>query len=522
MPGKKYDDEELIQHLLQGGSCYSFAKERGLAARAVRKRRERLEAKGVDLSKPIASGTEATPDERRKWLRGKRFVITSAQNNTHVSKPFLESLKQYCKSNSAQLIVSTFTYNKNGFQKSEKDSDGIWYDPSIRDYINNDAAFITDGLSYCGELNILPTAVNPLSGLDNYTNTASAIIPHAKMELKSVATPKQMDARLLYTTGAVTKRNYIQKKEGQKAEHHHSLGACVVEVDKDGDWFVRHIEYDKRKEGFYDLECWYSPDGVEHVRGVEAINFGDIHAAKITPEVSLSMWGSPNSPMEALKPKYVFLHDVHDQMARNHHNVKDPHFLYEMHVKGTESVQDEVKKSAQVIEQFRRPWCEVVVVESNHDLALMRYLKEQDYRKDPVNAIFFLELQLAAYEHVRDFKPFNVFEHACKLYGMDTGGVTFLREDDTFVVAGIENAAHGHLGNNGSRGTINAYVTTGVKYNIGHSHSAGRKNGVCQSGVCVIEQGYNKGNGSHSVSHIVTYENGKRTHITMRGAKWRG
>jgi hypothetical protein len=192
-----------------------------------------------------------------------------------------------------------------------------------------------------------------------------------------------------------------------------------------------------------------------------------------------------------------------------------------MHVKGTESVQDEVKKSAQVIEQFRRPWCEVVVVESNHDLALMRYLKEQDYRKDPVNAIFFLELQLAAYKAVRDSVSFSVFEHACKMNGYCEEGVTFLREDDTFVVSGVENAAHGHLGNNGARGSMNAYVVTGVKHNIGHSHSAGRKDGVCQSGVCVIEQGYNKGNGSHSVTHIITYENGKRTHITMRGDKWK-
>ena len=80
-----------------------------------------------------------------------------------------------------------------------------------------------------------------MSGLYNYTGDQSAIIPHAKLELESVPTHKEDETKLMYTTGAVTMRNYIQQKAGQKAEWHHAYSALVVEVDDDGDWFVRQI-----------------------------------------------------------------------------------------------------------------------------------------------------------------------------------------------------------------------------------------------------------------------------------------
>ena len=185
-----------------GWSNRRIAEHYSMNVRSVERMRKRLKDRGVDLSQPIAEGTEANPDERREKLKGKRFFITSAQNNTHVSKPFLDSIHQYCKAHGAQLIVSTFTYNKNGYQNLTEQSDDVWYDPSIRDYIYNQSAFMADDLVLCGELNILPTAVNPLSGLDNYTNTHSAIVPHSKIQLKSVPTPKYMDSRLLYSEGS--------------------------------------------------------------------------------------------------------------------------------------------------------------------------------------------------------------------------------------------------------------------------------------------------------------------------------
>jgi len=46
--------------------------------------------------KPLATGKIPSLDARRTKLKGQRFVITSAQNNTPVHENFLKSLESYC------------------------------------------------------------------------------------------------------------------------------------------------------------------------------------------------------------------------------------------------------------------------------------------------------------------------------------------------------------------------------------------------------------------------------------------
>lgn len=474
--------------------------------------------------KPIASGEIHTPEDVRQELAGKKFVFTSAQNNTYVHDNFLKTLIGYCEHNNAELIIGTYHYNKKGFQKGANEDD--WFDPKIRNYILDESREICKGLLWCGELNILPTAVNPMSGLHNYTNRDSGIIPHAKLQLESLPTPKNDPCRMLYTTGSVTQRNYVEMKAGQKAKHHHSFSALVVEVDEEGDWFVRQLCAEKLTGNFFDLEHYYTPQGIAYDGepcSVEAINWGDIHVAKLDQEVAEVSWRSNSSIMESLQPEHVFLHDVMDHQNRNHHNIKDPYFRFQMFHNRTESVEQEVFDTAAVIEEMTGKGAKVVVVESNHDLALSRWLKEQDYRQDPVNAIFFLDLQLATYLAMKGNEDFSVFEYACKMLNSELDSVKFLRTDESYTICGdIECGNHGHTGNNGGRGSVVSYQKTGVRCNIGHSHSATIKDGVYQAGVSgELDMTYNQGNSSWSHSHIVTYSNGKRAIITIRKGKWR-
>tara|TARA_R110000850_G_scaffold4741_2_gene20905 strand:+ start:276 stop:1868 length:1593 start_codon:yes stop_codon:yes gene_type:complete len=475
--------------------------------------------------KPVASGEIHTPDDVRQELSGKRFVFTSAQNNTFVHDKFLKTLEGYCLHNEAELIVGTFHYNKKGFQKGSEE--GVWYDPKVRKYVLDESRQIAEGLLWCGELNIVPSAVNPISGLHNYTNRSSGIIPHSKLQLESLPTPKHDTCRMMYTTGSVTQRNYIEMKAGQKARHHHSFSALVVEVDNQGDWFVRQLCAEKLTGNFFDLEYYYTPEGIAFDGEpccVEGLNFGDIHAAKLDPVVADVSWRSTESIMERLMPSNVFLHDVMDHQNRNHHNIKDPYFRFKMFHNKTESVEDEVYLTASVIEEMTNKGANVVVVESNHDLALSRWLKEQDYKQDPVNAIFFLDLQLATYLALKEGEDFSVFEYACNLLNPEIWDVKFLRTDESYLICGdIECGAHGHNGNNGARGGVAAFQKQGIRVNIGHSHSANIKDGVYQAGVSgKLEMGYNIGGSSWSHSHIVTYSNGKRAIITLRNGKWRG
>lgn len=473
--------------------------------------------------KPVASGEIDSPDTKRRKLQGNKFVFTSAQNNTYVHDKFLKSLLHYCEQEGAELIVGTFHYNKSGFQNGK--SDDTWFDPKIEDYILDESCEIAEKLLYCGELNILPTAVNPLSGLHNYTNKDSAIVPHAKMQLESLPTPKFEPAKLMYTTGCVTQRNYIEMKSGQKASHHHVYGALVVEIDSDGDWFVRQLCAETKTGNFFDLGWYYTSEGKEQEPYcVEAINWGDVHTAKLDPEVADISWGNrSDSIINTLLPEHVFLHDVFDHKNRNHHNIKDPYFLFKMHIAKTESVKEEVEATADLISSMLGKCPNVVVVESNHDLALERWLKEQDYRKDPVNAVFFLEMQLENYLSMQEGEKLQTFKTACNLVDDRTKQAIFLGTDESYIICGdIECGQHSHNGNNGARGSVRAFQMQGGKFNIGHSHSATIKDGVYQAGVSgYLDAGYNHGGSSWSNSHIVTYSNGKRTIVTIKNGKWK-
>lgn len=464
----------------------------------------------------VSFGSNKKPKDRRGKFRGNRFVFTSAQENTHRNDKFFDTLLGYCEHNNAELVVSTFEYKYKGDDK--------WVDSKIRPYVCNKQMKITDELIWCGELNILPTAANPLQGFKNFLGAASIIIPHAKLELNSVSTPQADNPKMMYTTGCSTVLNYIPKTAGQKAEWHHIASALVVEVDSEGDWFARQLSFDTDSGTMQDLTTVYSPNGVvTESESVTGINFGDIHQDKLGDDVADRCWNGPQSIAGILKPLYMMVHDIYDQARRSYHNIKDPYYIYQQFFKEQECVREEVAGSVNILKEMSENG-DVMVIESNHDLMLERWLKETDYKTDPVNALFFLELQYNNYLAMsRGEKP-QTFKMACETVNQgELSGVTFLKTDESFKIHGIECGQHGHNGANGARGSITSFVNQGCKFNLGHTHSAAIKNGVWQAGACMsaCNSGYAKGGSSWSESHIITYKTGKRSIITVKNGKWR-
>lgn len=474
--------------------------------------------------KPEFAGRILPPSARRQHLKGKRFIITAAQNNTEVHPGFLKALEAYAKDHDAQILVSRFTYNKKGYSNSSESGD-ISYDPRLAKYFMDEPAEIAKGLVVGGELDISPTATNPLSGFDNYFQGASGIVPSPKVAMKSLPGLGEEATRFLYTTGAVTQRNYIQKKAGQKAEFHHNFGALMVEVDDDGNFFVRQLAADNTGM-FQDLTNKYMPDGkILRDQRVEAVTLGDIHVEKTDPvqdEVSFGKGGI----VDTLKPKYVFLHDIMDFTARNHHNIKDP-FFWAQQAKLKNTVEGGFDLVAAWLKAHEREGTQNVIVESNHDEAFGRWLREADARFDPANARFWHEASAMMLREIEkgNLDP-NLFEMILKQKA-ELAHTRFMRENESFVIAkdedgrGIETAMHGHSGPNGARGSPRGYTTMDAKVNTGHTHSAGIIDGVYTAGVSgKLDMGYNKGPSSWSHSHIITYPNGKRAIITVKNGKF--
>lgn len=450
------------------------------------------------------------------------FIVTSAQDGTSIHTGFWDNLKAYADFLGAEIIVSGFTYNKSLFEDHSKAAAS--FTPEVVPYMDYRRINIGTGLSVCAEMNTLPTAVNPLSGFDTYTGDRWGIFPHPKVHLKSIPTAKGDPVKIITTTGAVTLPNYVQKKAGIKAEHHHEIGAVIIELLPNDKFFVRHLLAED-DGAFQDLRFYVRNGNVSWADGVEGITWGDVHWEKRNQVIAAACWGAyspwdklPFVPMvDFLAPSYQFIHDLTDFEVRNHHNIKDPHFRFKMHTRGTDSVEDSMIGTADFLKRIERSFCLTVVVESNHDLALTKWLKTADYRDDPVNAEFFLRLQHRLYKAIMNNEDhFQIFPWVLQQYE-DLTDIIFLSQDDSFTIAGdIECAMHGHVGANGAKASPVQFSRMGKRSNTAHTHSASIFDGNYCAGVSAnLDMGYNVGLSSWSVTHIVTYPNGKRTLVTM-------
>jgi hypothetical protein len=467
----------------------------------------------------------------------KRFFLTSAQNNTSVFKAAWDNIQALCVHYDAELIVSPYTYHKKYWSQSgeikpgsdtKEDYEETFWDKAVEPYLRLDHLQLGKSLIFCAGMNILPTAVNPLSGLELHTGRASAVYPHAKMQLTSVASGKFEGTKLMFTTGTVTKRNYLQKKIGQTAEPHHCYGGLIVEIDTDGSFFVRQVQADE-KGVIHDLDLRVAGGVVYTDNPIEAITWGDIHAYKMDPTVAEACWGD-GGMLDTLQPKYQFFHDVFDMYARNHHERKSPHRMFERRLLGIDEVWKEAAITADFLKKADRPWCKGIAVKSNHDDAFERWLQSTDclLMMDTANIVLWHEGNLAWFhEAALNNKRFLPIEWLLQREGAPKS-IQFLREDESFIIChdehgGIECGMHGHLGVNGAKGNLRSFSKTGRRSNTADKHCAGIFNGAYQSGVSgKLDMWYNKGLSTWSQSHILTYPNSMRSIVTMWKGRWRG
>lgn len=463
----------------------------------------------------------------------RRYLLTAAQDETAVHLPFWENLQAFAAWLGAEVRVGGFTYQKGLFEDHATRTAA--FASAVQPFMAHEQVDL-GGVLFCAEMNTLPTAVRPLSGLETYTRGRWGVFPHAKIQLVSVpAIPGQRAAQVM-TTGACTVANYVAKKAGQKAEFHHVIGATLVEIDGEGRIFCRQIN--ATDDGsFQDLDVRVSRGVVSSGHRIEAITWGDIHRPKIDPEVALAAWGldveqdevvRADAMLDALKPRHQFFHDLVDFQPRNHHRRGDHAFAFQMKVQGAESVDAENALCASFLRKTARDWCASVVIASNHNDALPRWLRETDPRADPTNFAFWCRANVAIYEAIeRGDSDFDVVRWALARHdprGLED--IVFVPRTASYVICqaagGVECSLHGDMGPNGARGTASNLARVAVRMNIGHSHSPCIFDGVYTAGLCgLMDQGYNAGPSSWGHSQIVTYPSGKRTLITMLDGRWR-
>lgn len=557
-------ERTAVEALVEHGSQNAAADALGWKRTKLQSRLRSVQARAARAVAPAPEAPETPPLHGAVAARAARpaapasarvarYILTAAQNNTPVHAQFLANLEAYATATGATIMVSRFSYNKSAYRdaKSTKagraptsaDTEGLWYDPAIAPYVCDDPARhgscrwqLAPDLVWCAEMNILPTAVRPLSGLESYSGPASGIFPHAKIALESVPVIGERPPKFNYTTGAVTQRNYVAKKEGIKAEHHHQYGALIVEVDlATGDWWARQLNASD-DGSFYDLTRHVSGGQVSLGHRLLAFNPGDVHASEIDPVTRACLW-APGGALDILRPEYQFWHDTFSHRNRSHHELKSFEKRYSKWVAGAaaDSVEAEIQATADLLQYAHREWCKTVVVSSNHDRHIDRWLDEADYKQDPVNAEFFLAAQLARVQAIREGREWDGLKWALTrhqhLRAVDKRArvimscVCFLARDASYRIGPpgheIECGSHGDEGPNGARGNAGNLVRIPIRMNVGHAHSACLREGLAQAGVChrPKQSSYAHGASSWSTSHILTYASGKRAIATERAGK---
>jgi len=455
--------------------------------------------------------------------QARRFLLTAAQNDTAIHDQFWINLKSYSDQIGAKIEVAPFTYQLAMFTDHSTRAN-VFAEP-VRDYLTFESTECGP-VVFCAEMNTLPTATRPLSGLHSYTRGRWGVFPHAKLALETVPAMPGKFPPIIMTTGCCTIENYIPKKAGLKAAFHHVIGATLVEIDAQGRQFCRQIN--AMEDGsFQDLDCVVHEGRVTPGKRVMAINWGDLHARKMDPKVEVAAWTGVDSMIDVLRPSYQFYHDLFDGDSVSRFLDEQPHKRYELHVQGKLDVADEVKHAAEFIRKTQREFCKTVIVESNHDVWIERWLQRKtDTWQDLTNAEAYHRWNLAALAARRmGDKSFSVFRHVLReADSNDLEGIEFVPIGASFEICkergGIECGAHGHLGPDGARGTTNNLSRIAVKINKGHDHKAGITDGVFSAGVCGPNPDLQRGPNSWTPSHILTYPNAKRSIVTMQDG-WR-
>lgn len=563
MPTPSISDDllrEAVDALRTYGKKNLAAEALGLPWTTFNSRLERAAERGIGRTDrgsetPLETVTFDLP-KKGKVLR---YLLTTAQCHTAVHPAFWANLQAMALHYDATLMVSPVTYNKEAFgndkmQKRAKHGAeiedgkgrtagrGVFtdrehgtddvdnYAPEVREYLYFDRVDLAPKLTFCSELNILPTARKPLAGLESYTYRKSTIVPHTSIALTSVPGMKGEGVKLMYTTGACTLRNYIQRKEGFRAEHFHAYAALLVEVDDEGNWWCRHVE--QGQDGtLRDLTLVFKDGEMDAGNArIEDICWGDVHASKLDEAVARAGWSGKGNMLDTLQPRSQHIHDLIDAGPFGHHTRKDPFENYRAYVKNhRRSIAEELRITGSVACEMGRDWCESIVVNSNHDRHLPRALAEIDWRDDAENAELILRLTADMLCAIRtDDRDFNLFERSIREFApCGLKSFRFLKEDESDVIlpeigGGIEGGLHGDRGANGARGTPAGIAKASRKINMADKHSVSIVDHVYVAGVSgKLDMGYNKGMSSWSHGHILTYPNGCRTIISVRKGRWR-
>lgn len=437
----------------------------------------------------------------------KYYLFTWAQNNTPVHVGFFNNLKAYADFIDADIHVIPGRYKNPTSIFTDKDYEA--WDDKVLPYLDATRNNINNNITLFGNIKIQPTASNPLSGLQGLCYNKSCVFGSPRVQLQAIPVLQGNKPRIMMTTGACTVKNYTDSKNGKKGEFHHTYGAVIIEVKDNDSVFFRQITA-KDNGDFNDLYYNVSNGQISRNTSIEAIIYGDLHSGQHDQTV---LDVTKEQILNQLEPNHIILHDVFSGISINPYET-DPFIQYGKQMNGDDDLQKEIIIMMDVLKQFK-DHKNVVIVRSNHDDFLDRWLKNEDWKKQPSlkNSRLYMQLSDLLLEQYEN-DPYNVKGIIPQLINTVYPDFITLGLKDSYVVKGFELAMHGHLGTNGSKGSPEGFRKLNSKMISGHTHSAFRKDGLIVCGTSTsLRLNYTNGPSSWTQGHTIIDNYGKAQSI---------
>lgn len=442
-------------------------------------------------------------DIKGKGRSGKAvYFVTSVVEGAKLDDGFMSAINTFCAACNARrvLLWCRGSHPSDLFTSLQFEEFG---NDLVTEFIFNDKLKAKDFMLH-------PAQLLPLTGLGRFGNRdASLIIASPKQHMTSVPRAKNAKPHTLWSTGTVSIPKYSNTRAGSLAMQDNTLGGLVVEVEDNKRFYIRPVQY--KDGGFIDLGVKYKSNGdVELGIKAEAIVWGDLHLTEEDPEALLASIDQVNK----LGASEVFIHDVCSWNSVNHHDksaciIKAGSRIH--------TLEDDYNYTAQALDDIIQHLdkASLVIVKSNHDLWIKKWVNEGEFIKDKNNSI------VGARAFIDFCEGKDPIEKEIKSRMEHNERVFFLKQEQSVKVAGYELGQHGENGANGSRGSIQSLGRAHDKIVVGHSHSPNIFYSAIQVGTnSKLHLPYAIGASSWMHANCVIYPNGTFQLITFLDKNW--
>jgi len=460
-----------------------------------------------------------------------RLIVTTVVAGAPVNRGFFAALTNYAKLMDAEILVFPANMITNGLDPLVKETEGV--------HVITHSVLLSPWLKL-NRIKLMAKQINPLMGLDGIGPRGQSQVvgsPQIRLRTVPIMDNAQYPHRLL-STGGLTDPNYngqlyVSGRTDEIATNNHVLGAVILEkgvarskltgFSRAGSFHMRHIEYFPEKEGFTDLGVFYNATEAVKTRP-KALVLGDIHVGSTDQKLFESL----KKQILKMKPEYVVLHDILDGFSVSPHERDKVMSLAEKARRGQLNLDFEL---GQVV-AFTNALLDIdhnlkiVVVPSNHDFWLTRWLEAGQFMKEPHNQDLGIELVMAR-KNGKDPLEYALMERSGAAPKIAyPKRFIFLHSGDDFKLGPehrlVEVGVHGHVGANGGKGSINSLRVAADRIIFGHTHTYQRFNGAVNVGTFTRRVlSYNKeGASSWNQSLALIDENGGIQALEFQDGQW--